>query len=63
MNLCEACRYRAESRRRVEERKGRPILDPAPRAECKLHEGYGVEPAESLARCRDFEARGDGGEQ
>lgn len=66
LDLCGACVYRADSRRRVISHLTRHngqvvgfILDPQPRAECKMHEGYGVDPAHSKAGCRDFVFRAE----
>ena len=65
--LCERCQHRSDSRARVQEfikiqishGESPPfagmVCDPAPKHECKVHEGYG-RPVESRAECRDFEA-------
>ncbi len=64
--LCNHCFYRKDSRRRVEEYVQmrfalgqKPpftgmVNDPSPRAECKRHEGYNVDPAETKVECSDF---------
>lgn len=52
--LCNKCHFRADSRKRAADATvGNPILDPAPRAECKRHEGYG-HPLINLTECWDF---------
>jgi len=64
--LCEGCFHRHDSRRRVEEhiqmkleRGETPpfkgiVCDPAPKAECKDHEGYGVNPPGTKTSCCDY---------
>lgn len=55
--LCETCKHRAESIKNVLRwlKKGGHGLpcDPAPKAECKYHEGYGRE-NETRTNCRDY---------
>ena len=59
--LCDRCQHRLGSRLAVEQYRrlnpGRTglINDIAPKAECKLHEGYG-RPVENKKVCRDFAA-------
>jgi hypothetical protein len=65
--LCGKCFFRADSKRRVTEfvrlklERGQDatkglLCDPQPKHECKQHEGYGVDPAETRIECRDFSA-------
>lgn len=70
-SLCARCFYRADSRRRCVEFAQLPrapgvprglVCDPAPRAECKRHEGYGHVPAETRAACCDSRSLDGGGE-
>lgn len=56
--LCERCQCRSNSRANARWWSesgclGVPI-DPAPRHECKDHEGYGIDPPRSRVECRDF---------
>lgn len=60
MSLCFTCKYRAESIERCRKWSGvGMVADPAPKAECKRHEGYG-HPVESRDVCRDYEAKKSG---
>lgn len=67
MSLCEKCQHRADSRARVAEFQlinmdriaaGEPVrvCDPAPKYECKLHDGYGG-PNESRERRDDYKEK------
>lgn len=56
--LCETCRHRADSiakvaRWRAKGAQGMPC-DPAPKVECKDHEGYGLSGSRKF--CEDYEA-------
>lgn len=58
---CFRCHHRDESKRRVREflagvdaRSGALVNDIAPKAECKRHAGYGIDPEETRLVCRDF---------
>ena len=57
--VCFHCVYRAESIKAVEDWRARNsvgvgiVNDTAPKAECKLHEGYG-RPNETKIECREF---------
>lgn len=66
--LCERCRHRAESRARVAQyldmhetrgttpgATGGMICDPAPKAECKYHQGYNYLNSGNRAACQDFQ--------
>jgi len=54
--LCDRCQHRADSRARCAAHRGQHgiICDPAPRAECKRHEGYGRTPW-SKEVCDDYQ--------
>lgn len=62
--LCETCQHRADSIARVNRaiKEFKPssnddvcvVCDPAPRAECKRHSGYGHK-TESRDVCRDYQ--------
>lgn len=57
--LCDDCQHRANSQKAVAEymqrnpEGGGLVNDIAPKAECKLHRGYG-RPIENKGACRDF---------
>ena len=59
-NLCDWCLHRQKSLNCVEEfMKQNPnekgfVCDPAPKAECKWHTGYGHSSNYQKTRCRDF---------
>lgn len=57
-DLCSRCMYRKESIEAMAQWKAANydgmLCDPAPKAECKRHRGYGVRPPETRAKCRDF---------
>lgn len=54
--LCETCRHRADSIRRVQEWRDRGgkgmVADPAPKIECKDHAGYGLNATRT--HCSDY---------
>lgn len=61
--ICDSCKHRADSIENVKkwrERGGEGMVcDPAPKVECKDHEGYGR--YATKISCRDFIIQEEGG--